>query len=165
MNGKVRLVSIFAIALVVAAFARSQSRSEFALGLVALMLVGVVYFDQARSSAPTEDSLASAVRDAPVPEMTQVTEVEEATPEVFPAPAPAALIVVDAAQATSECPMREEEQHPADVLEKRQLMMQDYMMQPSVTRKPTSSALNAYIKSIAEQHRAENSADPSLRRT
>ena len=163
MKEKVRLVSLFAMALVVAAFARSRSRSEFALGLVALMLVGVVYFDQARSSAPTEDSLPSAVRDAPVPERNQVTEKKESTAQVFPAPDPAALIVVDATQATSECPMREEE-HPADVLEKRQVMLQDYMMQPSVTRKPTSSALNAYIKSIAEHHRAENSADPSLRR-
>lgn len=167
MNEKVRLVSLLSMGLVVAAFARSRSKGELALGLISLMLVAVVYFDQRRPSTIPHASLAPPVE--PLGSFADIhnassAQTDEATPvETTPGDAtvPAVMFIGDT-DASSHADVSGHE-HPGDVLEKRQAMLQDYMMQPSVTRKPTSAALNAYIMSIARQHRVENSADPSLK--
>ena len=165
MNGRVRLVSLFGMALVVASFVRTRSKGEFALGLVSLMLVGVVYFDQTRrldggDAAPVVEPVAS-------PDPAAQPKPTEVRPSTMPdllllnVPSDGLEYGPELPQTTEAEPVAE---HPKEMLEKRQLMMQDYMMQPSVTRKPTASVLNSYIESLARQHRAENSRDPSLRR-
>lgn len=180
MNGQTRLVSLLGVALVVAAFLRTRSKGEFALGLVSLMLVGVVYLDQTRRLDGDAPSLAEpAARPGPaeadpglvgptMPDVVllNVTSGEEAYASLHGAATQEGAEAQEGsmAQEKPEAQEEPEAQHPKEVLEQRQLQLQDYMMQPSVTRKPTASVLNSYIESLARQHRAENSRDPSLRR-
>jgi len=164
MNERVRVVSLFSVGLVVAAFSRSRSKEELALGLVSLMLVGVVYFDQTRLSA--EGSSAHASSTLPnAPQLPWQTD-SPSMPHVAVIYAPTVPETVEV-HAGEDAEVHAEEdagEHPSEVLQQRRLVMQDYMMQPSETRKPTAAVLNSYIESLARQHRAENSHDPSLKR-
>jgi len=173
MNERVRVVSLFSVGLVVAAFSRSRSKEELALGLVSLMLVGVVYFDQTRLS--TEGSSAHASSTLPnAPQLPWQTD-SPSMPHVAVIYAPTVPETVEVhggedaeVHAGEDAEVHAEEdagEHPSEVLQQRRLVMQDYMMQPSETRKPTAAVLNSYIESLARQHRAENSHDPSLKRS